>query len=137
MPVEENKAIVCRFFEAFEADDHDALRAVLAPDMTAHLPGDSEPMDRDAFLGIVHGWSEAFSDLRFSVESQIAEGDTVANRVTIRGVHDRGRFFDREPTGKALAITVLTTERIKDGVIIERWVVFDLLDLARQLGAAA
>ncbi len=137
MSTEQHKAIVRRFFEAFETNDQSTLRTLLAPDLVAYLPGDADPVSRDVFLDIVHRWHTAFSDLHFTVEQQIAEGDMVATRITLRGVHSRAEFLDFSPTGKPIAISVMTTERIKDGQIVERRVVFDLLDLMQQLGATS
>jgi predicted ester cyclase len=40
-----------------------------------------------------------FPDLRFTVEDQIAEGEKVVARGTLRGTH-RGEFLGIAPTGK-------------------------------------
>lgn len=101
----------------------------------AYLPGDPDPVSRAVFLDIIRRWNTAFSHLQVTIEEQIAEGDTVAARITLRGVHSRGDFLDLPPTGKHIAISVITIERITDGQIVERRVVFDLLDLMQQLGA--
>jgi steroid delta-isomerase-like uncharacterized protein len=137
MSSEEHKAIVRRFFNAFAANDQATLETLLAPDLVAYLPGDLDPVTHDVFLDIVRRWNTAFSDLQFTLEQQIAEGDTVANRITLQGVHNRGDFLGLPPTDKPIAIRLITTERITNGRIVERWVVFDLLDLMQQLGATS
>lgn len=137
MSTEENKAIVRRFFEAFAANDQATLKEVLAPDLVAYLPGDPDPLSREVHLDIIRRWNTAFRDLHFTIEEQIAEGDRVATRITLRGVHSRGDFLDLSPTGKQIAISVITIERITDGQIVERRVVFDLLSLMQQLGATS
>lgn len=137
MSTEELKAVVRRFFEAFETNDQAVLRALLAPELVVYLPGDAEPVGREGFLGIIQRWAAAFSNLQFEIEHQIAERDVVATLLTVRGVHDRGAFLDLPPLSREVAITVMTIERIAGGQIVERRVVFDLLELMRQLGAAA
>jgi predicted ester cyclase len=135
MATEENKALVRRFFQAFAANDKATLHAILAPDLAAHLPGDAHPVGREGFLEIVQAWNTAFGSLQFTIEEQIAEGDAVATRVLLQGVHDGGAFLDLPPRGGSITVRVLATERIRKGRIVERWVVLDLLDLVQQLGA--
>lgn len=134
MSTEENKAIVRRFFKAFETYDQAALKELLAPDLVAYLPGSPDPLSREAHLDVIRTWNRAFSDLRFTIENQIAEGEMVATRTTLRGVHSRGEFLELGPTGKEIAISVITMERIKDGSIVERRVALDVLGLMHQLG---
>ncbi|MEX2401206.1 MAG: ester cyclase [Rhodothermales bacterium] len=135
MSTEENKAIVRRFFEAFEANDRDTLKAIPAAEIVVYLPGNDEPVNRDAFLDIIQGWEAAFSDLHFEIEHLIAERDMVATHVILSGVHSDGDFLDIPPSGRPFAVTVMTLERIAESQIVERRVVFNLLDLMHQLGA--
>jgi steroid delta-isomerase-like uncharacterized protein len=137
MSTEENKALVRRFFEAFEANDQATLTAILAPDLAAHLPGDTHAVSREVFLDIVQSWNTAFSHLQFTIEQQIAEEDAVATRLLLRGVHDRTSFLDLPPKGRSITVHAIATERIRGGQIVERWVVLDVLDLVQQLGPAS
>lgn len=135
MSTQELRSIVRRFFAAFEVNDQATLEALLAPDFLAYLPGDTGPVNREAFLDIIRNWAAAFSELKFGIEQEIAEQNVVATHLTLQGVHDRGDFLDLPPLGNRFAITVMTTERIADGQIVEHRVVFNLLDLTQQLGA--
>lgn len=135
MSIEDSKLLVRRFFNAFETNDQATLRVLLAPELETYLPGDAEPLNRQAFLDIVQRWDAAYSDLHFGIERLIAEQDVVATHLTVEGVHERGAFLDLPPRGKPFVITVMTTERIAEGRIVERRVVFDLSDFLRQLGA--
>lgn len=137
MSTEEMKAIVRRFFGAFEVNDRATLESVLAPELVTYLPGEVDPVNRGVFLDVVRRWADAFSDLHFEIEDLIAERDMVAAHVTLRGVHDRGEFLGIAPLGKAIAITVLTMERVAAGQIVERRVVLDLSELLRQLGVTS
>ena len=82
MTNELHKAIVRRFYEAFETDDHATMNEVLAPDLVAysHARG---PQNRASHLQGIRMWNAAFKT-RFTVEEQVAEGDTVATRVIMR-----------------------------------------------------
>ena len=134
MSTEQNKAIVRRFFEAFEANDQAALKDVLATDLVAYSHGAPGPQNREVHLQGISMWNAAFNETHFIIEEQIAEGDKVATRLTMRSVHSGGEFQGLPPTGKQIAISGTTIERIKDGKIAERRVNSDFLDMMQQLG---
>jgi predicted ester cyclase len=76
----------------------------------------------------------AFSDFSATVDDVVAEGDTVAMRVTLRGTHD-GPFMGIEPTGNEFEVSNMVFTRIEDGKIAERWVLPDMLGMLQQVGA--
>jgi len=133
MTSEQNKAIVCRFWKAFEANDQAALRQVLAPELMARSPSAPGPSNREMHLQGIGMFNAAFSDRHFTNDDLIAEGDTVATRTTLRGIHS-GNWQGYPPTGKRLVATGLTIERIQDGKIVERWFSFDAARVMRELG---
>lgn len=133
MTNEQNKAIVRRFWQAYEANDQAALDAVLAPDLVARTPGSPEPQNRERHLQRISMFNAAFSERHFTVDEMIAEGDVVATRTTLRGIHT-GAFQGHPPTGKPMAATGLTLERIQDGRIVERWFSFDTARVLQALG---
>ena len=133
MTTEQNKAIVRRFFEAFTANDQAALKDVLAPDLVAYSHGAPGPQNREVHLQGISMWNAAF-ETHFTVEEQIAEGDKVATRVTMRAIHNSGEFQGLPPTGKQVEMSGTTIERIKDGKIVKRRVSSDWFGLMQQLG---
>jgi predicted ester cyclase len=56
---------------------------------------------------------EAFHNFRLSIEEQIAEGDKVVSRVTVRGTHQR-EFRDMAPTSKEIELKGITIFRFSD-----------------------
>lgn len=135
MASEQNKTLVRRFWEAFESDDQATLNAILSPDLVAQSPGAPDSQNRERHLQGIHMFNAAFSDRQFTVDELIAEGDTVATRTTMRGVHS-GDFQGIPATGKRISSTGLTIERIQDGKIVERWFSFDVAGVTRELGLA-
>ncbi len=133
MTAEQNKATVRRFYQAFEADDQAALNEVLAPDLVAYSHGAPGPQSHEVHVQNIRGWNGAF-ETHFTVEEQIAEGDKVATRVTMRAIHNRGDFQGLPPSGKEISVGGITIERIKDGKIVERRVSSDWLGMMQQLG---
>jgi len=77
----------------------------------------------------------AFPDLSAVVEAEIAEGDTVVQRITCRGTH-RGEYCGLPPTGRPVSWQLVAIQRIgRDGRVAEHWACWDQLGVLRQLGA--
>ncbi|MDT8306481.1 MAG: ester cyclase [Anaerolineae bacterium] len=127
----QNKAIVRRFFEAFAVNDQETLRELFSPGHTFHHP--SGPVNRERHLQGISSLGAAFSNIRVTIHDQIAEGDTVATRLTWRAVHS-GNFQGVPPTGKEIEVSAISIERISNGKIVERWFNQDELGMLQQLG---
>jgi len=130
---EENKRIARRFpEEVATGGDVDRIDELCTEDVVDRSP-----------LGEVHGRAElkaqiqsvltAFPDMTATVEDVIAEGDTVAMRVTLTGTHD-GEFMGFEPTGNSFEATNMVFSRIEDGQVAERWVNPDVFGMLTQVG---
>jgi steroid delta-isomerase-like uncharacterized protein len=136
MTTEQNKNLVRLFYKAFEANDGSALTDVLAPDLVAYSHGSPAPQNREEHLKGIQMWNEAFRDTRFTIQEQIAEGDKVATRVTMRSTHSGGEFQGVPPTGKQVETAGISIEYIQDGKIVARRVYSDWVGLMQQLGIA-
>ena len=84
MASEQNKAIVRRFYQAFEEENLEVLTEVLAPDLVAY---NLNPQNRDEHIQGIRNWNTIFSENRFEILDQIAEGDLVASQVIMRCMH--------------------------------------------------
>jgi len=119
--LEKNKALVRRFLEAHAEGDLDTLEGLLAPDFVnrSALPG-QEP-DREGYLRSAAGYHAAFSDIRYVIEKQVAEGDEVVTSFTQRSIHDRAEWLGFVPTGKEDQALTILIQRIVGGKIAEEW----------------
>ena len=120
MSVEENKALVHRFFEARVKTDLDALDKMLAPDFVSHtrvLPGHRP--DREGYKQTIAEYAATFSNRRFIVEEQVAEADKVVTRFSVYVTHDRGVFLGVAPTGTETTYRTIFIHRISGGKIVE------------------
>jgi serine phosphatase RsbU (regulator of sigma subunit)/ketosteroid isomerase-like protein len=121
---EENKALVRRFLEAHAKGDLDALEEMLAPDFVNHnlLPG-QEPArtTREGYLQSTAEYHAAFSNSRYVIEKQVAEGDEVVTTFTASSTHDRGEWLGFVPTGKEFEAQLILVHRIVGGKIAEEW----------------
>jgi predicted ester cyclase len=129
-----NKAIVVRFNkEVIENGSVAAFREVVAPDFINRsappgMPQGPEEMIR-TFNDVLR---PALPDLRVEIHDQIAEGDKVTTRKTIRGTH-RGAFMGVPPTNATVAIEVIDIVRLKDGQYQEHWGINTLFSVLASL----
>lgn len=135
---EENKALVRRWFEeVWNKGRSEVIAELFAEDGVAHgLSEDPEnPLRGPAGFLPFHGqFREAFPDIEVIVEDQLAEGDLVATRCSVRGKHT-GDSLGFAATHAPVDFTGITITRIKDGKIVEAWNNFDFMKMYRQLGA--
>ena len=120
MSVEENKALVRRFLEEQARGNLDVIDELLSPDFVdrALLPGQGPT--REDFKRAVTEILDAFSIIDFTIEEQIAEGDTVVTKYSERSVI-RGEFGGLPPTGTEENFEGIYIHRISDGKITEEW----------------
>jgi serine phosphatase RsbU (regulator of sigma subunit) len=122
MSAEQNKALVRRFLEARVETDLDAVDEILAPDFVCHfklVPG--QQPGREGLKQALAELNAAMSNRRLIVEGQVAEGDEVWTRFTVRSTHDRGELMGVAPTGRELSSRSIEIHRIEEGKIVEVW----------------
>ncbi len=130
---EQNKMLVRRTLEEVYSQGHLAVvDELVASDFVIHTPSE-EIRGPEGTKQFVAALRTAFPDIHFTVEDQIAEGDTVVTRWTARGTHT-GEFQGLPPTGKQVRLAGTDIDRIADGKAVECWANVDELGLMRQLG---
>ena len=130
MSLEENKAIVRRFIEAYNKQNLDSLDEFVAPDYVDHanhIQG-LESLKQLMNMGIkgVPDWHETIEDI-------IAEGDKVWVRLAYTGTHT-GELFGIAPTGNKITATAVDIYHIVNGKLAEYWNVTDKLALLKPQG---
>ena len=135
---EENKTSFRRYIE--EAWNQGNLEVVdeIFDRYVAHQPDgptlERGPEDVKRFVG---EFRSAFPDFHISIEEQIAEGDKVVVRATIRGTHQR-EFRGMAPTGEEIEEKGFSVFRFSpEGKVVESWdSYYSQLGLMRQSGKA-
>lgn len=127
---EKNKTIIRQYFAHWGSPK--AEMEALAPDFMAHMPNVPVPLNREAFIQYQGAVLSAFPDFAPTLQDQVAEGDLVANRLLFHGTH-QGTFQGVAATGKQVAVTATTIERVVEGKIVEHWLEFDALGMMQQL----
>jgi serine phosphatase RsbU (regulator of sigma subunit) len=130
---EENKAIFRRYTEEVGTQGNLELVDEIFDRYIAHQPDGSAlergPEDVKRFH---REWRSAFPDIRIGVEDQVAEGDKVVSRITIRGTHQRA-FRGMAPTGEEIELKGVSIFRFSpEGKVVESWDSYDQLSLMRQ-----
>lgn len=132
MVAETAKVVVRRYFEAYNTQRPEAVMAFVHRDHIYHPPGVAEPMDRRGRQNDEAPFFAAFTDIESVVEDQIAEGDRVATRVTMRCTHT-GSYGGVPPTGRRITMPFIDISWVHDGKILEEWAEFDMRGILRQL----
>ena len=124
----QNKEIVRRFVEeVVNRGRIDLVTDLIAADYVFHCP------DGDLYgpLGARLNVEElriALSDLHMDLTDLVGEGDLVARRFILRGVH-LAPFLGLEPTDEDVEIPGIALDRIANGRIAESWIAFNTLGL--------
>jgi steroid delta-isomerase-like uncharacterized protein len=130
---EQNKAAVHRVIEeVWSRGNFAVVDELVAHDYVGHSSG-TERHGREGYTEYFATLRQAFPDLQFTVEDQIAEGDRVATRWTARGTHE-GAYAGIPPTHRRGVVAGTTVYRIAQGQIRECWTHLDELGLLQQLG---
>ena len=71
---------------------------------------------------------------RHEITMQVAEGDLVVSRIVGRGVHE-GELLGIPATNRDVETDGIAIHRVRDGKIVEYWVVVDVARVLQQVGA--
>jgi steroid delta-isomerase-like uncharacterized protein len=136
MSSETNKIVSRRFFEeVFGKGKLNVLDEIIATDYVNSGPGTLPglPTGPEGAKQLVTVYRNAFPDVRFTIDEQIAEGDQVVTRWTADGTH-QGELVGIPATGKTSTVTGIAIDRIVNGKIAESWGIFDQFGMMQQLG---
>jgi predicted ester cyclase len=124
------------FNEAFKGNVN-ALDEVTSQDILFHRPPGPDVKGLAAYKQGVEGLRKSFSDIEFTFDDFMIEGNKAACRWTFKGTHT-GLMPDMPipPTGKRVTMTGLTLVHMVNGKSSEEWEYGDMLGVMQQLGVA-
>jgi predicted ester cyclase len=143
MSVEDNKAVVGRWFTEFWGSDFnvDVIDELAHPDIRFEYSMHSPCRGHDEVRTFATEFRAAFPDLAFSGTADlIAEGDYVVGQWEGGGTHTGPAFSDLPVgslpagSGKRMHFTGTTILRVKDGLIVEEIGLDDGVTVLKQLG---
>jgi predicted ester cyclase len=137
MAEDQNKETSRRVWEVFAAGDLDQLDDLIAPAAAYHDTQDpfGDQRGPQHMRSLMDMYRKSFSNIRFDIKQQVAEGDLVCTLLEAQG-DQTGELMGRPATGRHARIMITDTDRIEDGKIAETWVTWDTLGMLQQLGLA-
>jgi serine phosphatase RsbU (regulator of sigma subunit)/predicted ester cyclase len=122
---EENKAIACRFLEETMAKGNlDVIDELAAPDFVDRTLMPGQGPTREDFKRSVAEVLDATPITSFTIEEQIAEGDTVVTKYSHSSIQRR-EVMGVPPTGEEKTVAGIYIHRISGGKITEEWGIID------------
>jgi predicted ester cyclase len=142
MTTDENKALVQHaYLDGMNTRDMSVIRKVFAPDYVNYFPaGQGELHGIEEFVQALDEFIGSFSDLVFTVEDILGEGDKVALRWSAVGVHTgdyRGipPTTVIAPTGRTISFSATDIYQVANGQVVAEWNSLDGFDIVRQMTA--
>jgi len=129
MSLEENKAIVRRWIEAYNTRNLEVFDEFIAPDYVDH----TNQVGAEGLRQLFNLGFQGFSDWHETIQDIIAEEDKVWVRLSYTGTHT-GEFRGLAPTGKKITMTAVDIYRVVNGKLVEYWNVSDSMYFNKQLG---
>ena len=137
MSTEENIAIVHRYLdEVVNTGNLDAARNLFTADHVAHYAGFPALHGHEDWKQLTSMSYNGFPDTHTTFEDEMAVGDKVIVRYTVRATH-KGDFMNIPATNKPVKYTGIAIFRIANGKIAEQWQEADTIGLMQQIGEGA
>lgn len=130
---EANKAVLRRLFEDGVNKGSERVIDELVASNFMTREAEMRMVGSEGFKELVGVYRTAFPDMKFTIETMVAEGDKVVVWSTFTGTH-RGPLQDLPATGKAVKVKDVDLFRVQDGQVVEAWSNFDQWGLMKQLG---
>lgn len=142
-PEEVNRDVFQQYIEqAWNGGDVAVLENILAPELVCHDPFIAEhEAGITGMQDMVTAFRTGLPDLQLTVDSMIADDNTVWAQITLTGTHSGvlelapGTAFT--PSENPVELTQTVIARFENGRIAELWMEMDTLALTNQLGITA
>lgn len=117
MSIEENKAVILRFWEQFNKGNLEVMDECFSDNFVRYAI-DGTVMDREGYRQMCTRLLNTYPDLQVTIGDIVAEGDKVAFYFTLSGTR-KGESKGNPPTGKYFAMSEAYFSRFEDGKIVE------------------
>jgi predicted ester cyclase len=132
-----NKTAAIQFINAFNTDDWDTVRQIVAPNFVFHHPvGGTVEAGPE---GMVQAWASfkaALPDAWHPIPILIEDGDNLAVLLPTYGTFNGEAYHGIPQTGKCVAYGMINWARFENGKMAEMWFGMDSLAEMQQMGAA-
>lgn len=130
-----NKELVRRYYEdVVNTGAVEQAARFISPDYVEVHDNVRHAAGLEGAVAHVLGVRRTYPDLQLTIEQQIAEGEWVASRFTMRGTH-LGEWLGIRPTGRAIEVSGVNIDRVVDDRIVEHGGAANLLGPLLEIGA--
>ncbi|WP_458317175.1 ester cyclase [Mycolicibacterium brisbanense] len=135
MAEDQNKAVSRRIWEVFASGDLAELDDLVAEGAAYHDTQDpfGDQRGPEHMRSLMGMYRQTFSNIRFDIKQQVAEGAYVCTLLEAQG-DDTGGLMGQAATGRHARIMLTITDRHEDGKIAESYATWDTLGMLQQLG---
>ena len=115
------RSTIRRFYdEVLNQGQLSVIDDLCTPDFVDHTPAQGHSANLDNLKQQITAWRGAFPDLRVAVDELIADGDSLAVRITWEGTH-QGEFMGMAATGKRIRSSGVDILHLHKGKVREAW----------------
>ena len=132
----QNKEIIRRLINILNSRDLLRLQEVYDDNMVYRTSSGDEYRGLDTYRQAIEASFEGFSDLEFSIEELMAEGNRVHMLYSMSGTHD-GEYLGIPPSNQTVVHRASSLLTLKDGRVVEQVDFYDWLHFLKQLGAVS
>lgn len=132
MSIEENKAVVKKFYQLIEQNKYEELKELCHPEFLFYSQIDN-PISADEFIKQEKNHMDACPGFTMRIHNMFAEGDKVACYLIYEGINTKP-FLGLPPTNKKVRFSLMFMITLKDGKFIEKRAHYDGADILRQHG---
>lgn len=129
----QNRALVLRFYKAFDDRRLKEGLSLLSPGLVAHMAGKDTPLSQAEFASLGTEVFNAFPDGRHVFEMAIAHKDIVTTSGYFTGTH-LDTFHGIPATGKTVRFSIMHIDQVRHSKIVAHWGQGDRLSMVQQLG---
>ena len=130
----ENKEVVRKYYELLDQGDTDGIAGIFTDDLSWDFPGQPEPMNKEALVGMAGAFKNAFPDLSHNIIEQWTDGDCAFTLLNVKGTM-QNELMGIPASGMKIDINAQNIHWIKDGKIRQGDTKFDNLQFMQQIGA--
>jgi len=134
MELEDNKKFMNYFIEeVINNKNLNVANDLVAEDFIEQIPFPGQGPGREGLKFALQSMFTGFPDMTWTVQEQIAEGETVVTRFTWTGSH-KGDFMGIPATNKTVEVWGVVIDVVRNGLFTESRIIMDTVSLLQQLG---
>jgi steroid delta-isomerase-like uncharacterized protein len=135
MAIGTNNDIMNHFVKFINTANATLGQELISSEAIFNVPGRPEPLKGlEGYMMIIGMMRGGFSNIQWTLDDMVSEGNKVAARYTMRGTHD-GNFMGVPATGRNIEVHSMAFYELSDGKIVKEQGLPDMLSLMMQIGA--